>query len=123
MEYKKIIMNGIHECIKSYFVNGCRSSKKSDLLNNMIVKCIMNFFENKNIDKSEYHIHTEYVIPSKNFSGIKKCDVVLVYRDNYHIFPLKFIMSSYIKNRNNYFENLTGEVSHIRWANKDYYNE
>lgn len=33
------------------------------------------------------------------------------------IFPVKFIMTNYSQNKNNYFENLTGELCHLKWAN------
>ncbi len=34
-----------------------------------------------------------------------------------YIFPIKFVMSSYLKNRNNYFENLIGESYCLKQMN------
>jgi hypothetical protein len=114
--YRQIIIQGLTNCLDSYMKNGSRSSKKSDCLNNMFVNCLKLVINNN----KKYTIYTEHILPSKNYSNKKKCDVVLYYDNKpYIVFPLKFIMTNYLKNRNNYFENITGETLHLKWANPD----
>ena len=100
-------------------LNGSRSSKKTDRLNELIkssIQVVINSLENKD----DYTVVFEYNIPSENYSKQKRCDVVVMHKDSpYAVLPLKFIMTSYMKNRNNYYENMTGEVMHLRWANPE----
>jgi hypothetical protein len=37
----------------------------------------------------------------------------------YIIFPVKIIKTNYKQNKNNAWENLTGELQHLRWANEN----
>jgi len=102
-------LNMVKETIKIYFKFGCRSSKKVDFIHEYIKK------ELEKILKSNYCVKLEQNIKSLNSTGKKKCDIVL-YKNNipYIIFPVKCIMTSYYKNANNYYENLTGEVQHLK---------
>jgi hypothetical protein len=62
----------------------------------------------------------EYNVPADNSRGAKKCDIVVLKNSTPHIvFPVKFIMSNYNQNRNNYWENQTGEIMHLVWKNPD----
>ncbi len=112
-------MTGLNECMRLYFENGPRSSKKTDHLNNMIIEYLGVYFSNlHNID--DYSLITEHNLQCANFSEKKKCDIVVCYKNApYIVFPLKFVMTSYLKNRNNYFENITGEVYLLKQANPD----
>ena len=116
---KSIVLTGINECFDLYMLNGSRSSKKTDRLNELIkssIQVVINSLENKD----DYTVVFEYNIPSENYSKQKRCDVVVMHKDSpYAVLPLKFIMTSYMKNRNNYYENMTGEVMHLRWANPE----
>ena len=48
----------------------------------------------------------------------KKCDIVILKNKiPYTIFPVKVIMTNYKQNKNNSWENLTGELTHIKWCN------
>lgn len=115
----QIIMTGLNECMRLYFENGPRSSKKTDHLNNMIIDYLSVYFSNlHNID--DYSLITEHNLQCANFSEQKKCDIVVCYKNApYIVFPLKFVMTSYLKNRNNYFENITGEVYLLKQSNPD----
>jgi hypothetical protein len=99
-----------------YIIYGARSSKKVDYFHNKIKEIIETIF----IDKNKYIINLEYNIPSYNSSGKKKCDIVIL-KNNipYIIFPIKLIMSNYKQNKNNSWENLTGELQHIKWMNNN----
>lgn len=53
-----------------------------------------------------------------NSSGYKKCDIVILKNNKpYIIFPVKIIKSNYKQNKNNSWENLTGEIMQLLWAN------
>lgn len=62
----------------------------------------------------------EYNVLSCNSANKKKCDIV-IFKNNkpYIIFPVKIIMTNYKQNKNNAWENLTGEVTHLKWSNPD----
>lgn len=115
----QIFQNGIKETIDTYMAHGPRSSKKTDRLNQTIIDIITRVLDDKGC-REKYEIRCECNVKSLNQSGKKSCDIV-VFKDSvpYIVLPLKFIMSSYQKNANNYWENLTGEVTHLMWANED----
>jgi len=123
---RQILREGLSRMFSAYFQHGPRSSKKTDILNELVVnsiECVIresNAVESGDIEKPIYEIKMECDIPSDNFSKKKRCDVV-VFKNGvlFMAFPLKFIMTSYSKNKNNYYENITGEVLHLRWANPD----
>lgn len=68
----------------------------------------------------KYDIRLEYNVPSLNSTKQKKCDIVVI-KNNvpYIIFPIKVIMTNFKQNKNNSWENLTGEITHIKWVNPD----
>lgn len=103
----------IKECLDLYIKHGARSSKKTDHLHNFLKNEIKKILPSDN-----YNIKIEDVIKSINFSNKKKCDII-IYKDNNPIIilPIKMIMSNYFQNRNNYWESLTGEIIHLKWAN------
>jgi hypothetical protein len=101
-----------------YNTHGCRSSKKVDEMHHYI-KEQLEIIIHKNNNGEKYKVKLEKNVPSINSSGKKKCDIVVYKNDNpYIVFPLKFMMSNYKQNRNNSWENLTGEIAHLNWANK-----
>ena len=96
-----------------YLEKGARSSLKVDFLHNQL-KSIL---ENDICHDRNWSVALEQNIPSINASGRKKCDIV-VYDEHKKpavIFPVKFIMSNYAQNKNNSWENLTGECCHLKW--------
>ena len=117
MKFSSYIANAL----KEYFEHGSRSSKKVDVLHKHIKEeidaCI------QQVDKaSTYSCVLEYNVSSVNASGKKRSDIVVLKNGIPHIvFPVKFIMTNYKQNKNNSWENLTGELSHLKWANPDLY--
>ena len=104
----------IRDTFAIYLEKGARSSLKVDFLHKQIKNVLEN--ELRKCD-SNYTVKLEQQISSINASGKKKCDIVL-YDDNNHpvtVFPVKFIMSNYNQNKNNSWENLTGECCHLKW--------
>ena len=113
---KQKMIEVYHETCNKYFEYGARSSKKVDYFHYEIKKLIeINFTKEK-----EFSIKMEYYLKSCNSTGKKKCDIVVLYNDKpYIIFPVKIIMTNYKQNKNNSWENLTGEITHLKWANEN----
>lgn len=107
-----------------YRQHGARSSKKTDNFHNGIKEMIENAIDeiknkNKNLQNT-YTVKTEYDVSSTNASGKKRCDIVIFKNDEPFIaLPVKVPMTTFKKNKNNSWENLSGELMHIKWANPD----
>ena len=95
-----------------YMQHGPRSSKKVDFFH----QTIKDELEKILAEKKNYSVKLECNIPACNSSGKKKCDIV-VFKNGYPyiIFPVKIIMSNYKQNKNNSWENLSGELQHLKW--------
>lgn len=106
-------MNGTYG---EYFKHGPRSSKKVNYCHSKL-KCMLEpYFPRRN----GFDIKLEHNVKACNRSGKKKCDIVVLKNNKpYIIFPVKIIMTNYKQNANNYWENLTGEMTHIKWKNPD----
>lgn len=114
-EEKKFIQI-LNESYEKYFKYGPRSSKKVDHFHQKIVEILETKF---NVNDG-YKIKLEYNIKSFNSSGKKKCDIVILKNEKpYIIIPVKLVMTNYKQNKNNSWENLTGELSHLKWHNPD----
>jgi len=102
----------VRETFSIYLEHGGRSKKKTDFLHTWLAEDIQASL----IDGGEVKI--EQKVPSINASGTKNCDIV-AYRNGQviGIFPVKFIMTNYKQNKNNSWENLTGEIMHLKWGN------
>ncbi len=112
---KEQIIEIIHNTYEIYFTYGATSSKKVDYFHNYIKQQLeVIFVDNK------YNVLLERNVKSTNSTGKKKCDIV-VYKNNepYIVFPVKLIMTNYQQNKNNSWENLTGELTHLKWANEN----
>lgn len=111
----KLLVYHLYNTYKLYFKHGARSSKKVDYFHNFIKEQLETIFSDK-----KYTIKLEQSVKSINSSGKKRCDIV-VFKNNkpYIIFPVKLCMSNYKQNKNNGWENLTGELMHLKWANND----
>jgi len=96
-----------------------RSNEKVKYLQDGIMNIMKNTLKKLLLD-SVYQVKTEQNIKSINDTGEKKCDIIIYWgHEPVAIFPVKFIMSNYSQNKNNYFENLTGELYHLKWANPE----
>tara|TARA_Y100000389_G_C17441360_1_gene508753 strand:+ start:198 stop:857 length:660 start_codon:yes stop_codon:yes gene_type:complete len=104
----------LNDVFDTYLIHGSRSSKKVDKLHNYIKSEIEKSLSN------EYKVLLEQNVKSCNINNRKKCDIV-IYKNKelYAILPVKFIMTSYMKNKNNSWENLTGEITHLKWCNEN----
>ena len=110
----KEFITKLYETYTLYIENGARSSKKVDFFHAFIKDKLDNVFNGN----TKYSVQLEKNIPSMTASGFKKCDVV-VYKETepYIVFPVKLVMTNYKQNKNNSWENLTGEVIHLKMAN------
>lgn len=110
----KEFITKLYETYRLYMENGSRSSKKVDYFHSFIKTKLENVFN----DNTKYTIELEENIPSVTASGFKKCDVVVFKeKEPYIVFPVKLVMTNYKQNKNNSWENLTGEVMHLKMAN------
>ena len=98
-------INDFQKSFELYFEYSTRSNKSISFIQEKIGQTLL-----KILDNPVFCIKYEHVLPCLNFSGKKKCDIVL-FKENKEIaiFPLKFIKTNFIQNRNNYLENLVGE--------------
>ena len=104
----------INETFNIYFKHGARRANKVNYFHKEIQNILKIYFPIAN----GFEVKLEQKVTSCNSSGKKQCDIV-VFKDNteYIILPVKIIMTSYKKNKNNFWENLTGEVTHLKWRN------
>tara|TARA_B100000900_G_scaffold114123_1_gene95657 strand:+ start:3000 stop:3794 length:795 start_codon:yes stop_codon:yes gene_type:complete len=104
-------LNMINKTNEIYIKTGSnsRSSKKVNNIHQWIEDKI------KPLLPDNMYIKQEQKVPSNTKSYKKKCDIV-VYKDDipYIIFPVKYIMTTYIKNSNNLWENLQGELMSLK---------
>lgn len=117
LEDSTLFMDKIKETYDLYIKNGTRSNSNVNYFHNYIKDELLKLI----LEKSEYYsIELEYNVKSTNSSGSKKCDIVIL-KNNipYIVFPVKIIKSNYKQNKNNFWENLTGELQHLMWANEN----
>jgi hypothetical protein len=102
----------LYQCFYEYINSGARSSKKVNILHNFIKN------ELEALLPKIFTVKLEQNIKSMNASGKKRCDII-IYKDKKEIviIPVKFMMSNFNQNKNNAWENLTGEIMHLLWAN------
>ncbi len=103
----------IKDTFYKYLCSGARSNQKTLVLHTGL----------KNLIQAQlpgYNVEIEKNVKSINSSGKKNCDIV-AYKDGVPsiIFPVKNIMTNYYQNKNNSWENLTGEIVHLKEANKN----
>lgn len=114
MNEKDKFLKIITDSLELYHKYGARSSKKTDKVH-YFFKNVMEQYLPKN-----HKIELEKRIKCSNHSGFKRCDIVL-YKNNIPciIFPVKVIMSNFYQNKNNYYENLLGDITSIIHCNPD----
>ena len=105
----------ITETLNLYIKDGPRSNSNVNHLHNYFKKILFKSLQNN----QAYSVELECKVESKNSSKFKRCDIVILKNnDPYIVFPVKFIKSNYKQNKNNLWENLTGELQHLMWANE-----
>ena len=113
---EKYILQILNKTYNIYLQHGSRSSKKVDYFHSKISNYLYEILPKE----KNYDIKVELNVPSSNSTHKKKCDIVITKNEKpYIIFPIKIVMSNYKQNRNNYWENLTGEITHIKWSNEN----
>lgn len=108
-----IFIQNMNKVYELYIKYGTRSNKNINYFHNYIKTELEKIF---NSDK--YKVLLEYKVKSVNSSGNKICDIVILENEiPFIIFPVKIIKSNYKQNKNNSWENLTGEIIQLIWAN------
>ena len=114
-------LNKIKESFYEYLNTSSRSNKKLKILHGAIAKDINDRLENKyEISSLGYNSGEESGVLGRYMP--KKVDIAIG-KDNKikGSIGLKFIMSNYSQNSNNYFENMLGETANIRMNGKPYF--
>lgn len=111
------LLQCLRECMGLCFIHGTRSAKIVDHLHTHIKHAI-----EQSLDPTTHRVKLEVLIPSINASGHKRCDIVVesFAEDTWTprvVCPVKFIRGNYSQNKNNGWENMTGEVMQLHWAN------
>lgn len=124
--HKKI--DDLLEEIKKSFIfvseteNGNRSSIKVDSLHNVVANHLQSLLGEEYIVRTKLKTGKEETLGGRYYN--KKTDIVVERaKDGKHLagIGLKSILSSYGKNKNNYFENMLGETANIRSNNIPYF--
>lgn len=112
---KKQFMEVMKNIYDIYIEHGARSNKNVNYFHNYIKSELEKIFI-----QPDYSVVLEYDVASTNSSKKKRCDIVVLKMNSpYIIFPVKIIKTNYKQNKNNAWENLTGELQHLRWANEN----
>jgi len=115
MKDKKQFMEVMKNIYDIYIEHGARSNKNVNYFHNYIKSELEKIFI-----QPDYSVVLEYDVASTNSSKKKRCDIVVLKMNTpYIIFPVKIIKTNYKQNKNNAWENLTGELQHLRWANEN----
>jgi hypothetical protein len=115
MKDKKQFMEVMKNVYDIYIEHGARSNKNVNYFHNYIKSELEKIFI-----QPDYSVVLEYDVASTNSSKKKRCDIVVLKMSSpYIIFPVKIIKTNYKQNKNNAWENLTGELQHLRWANEN----
>jgi hypothetical protein len=102
--------NALKEAIKEYYNMGPRSNRKLIPLHGTINEIIR-----KELKTYECHSLPAKEIKVKGRYYDKNVDVCIKKEDRvYGVVSVKFIMSNYSQNANNYFENLVGELYNLK---------
>jgi hypothetical protein len=105
----------LNETYQLYIEHGARSNKNVNHFHNFIKNQLLEIF-----NEPDYKVVLEYNVESINSTYKKKCDIVVLKNNKpYIIFPVKIIKTNYKQNKNNAWENLTGELQQLKWANPD----
>ncbi|MEM3786413.1 MAG: hypothetical protein QXZ59_03435 [Nitrososphaeria archaeon] len=124
---EEAFLNAIKDAFFAYSNSGPRSNAKLKVLHGFIANDIKLLLENCNpklnfevISLNSNDDGTEEQVEGRYYP--KKIDIVI--KINNEIIAgigLKFIMSNYYQNANNYFENMLGETANIRSINLKYF--
>lgn len=112
----------LKESFISYLQNGARSNEKLKILHGAIAKDIISRIDDNNYSISSlgYKEGKEAKISGRYVD--KAVDITVKFNSNPVAgFAVKYVMSNYSQNSNNYFENMLGETANIRTADIPYF--
>lgn len=113
----------LKESFIRFLQTNARSNEKLKILHSYIAKSLCNL-----LGKEEYSFYSlgfgdekEALIKGRYLD--KKVDITVRDKQNRNVcgIAVKFVMSNYSQNSNNYFENMLGETSNIRCNNVPYF--
>jgi carbonic anhydrase len=120
MDNKKFL-EMIESAFKKYLETSARSNEKLKILHGAIADDLQtNLGKGFSIQSLGFEHGKETEIAGRYLP--KKVDIVISKgKDILCGVAVKFVMSNYKQNSNNYFENMLGETANIRTANKGYF--
>lgn len=113
-------LNVLKQSFLTYLQTHARSNEKLKVLHGQIAQDIDNKIKDKNTDKENYTVSSlgfgdgkEEKIQGRYFD--KKVDISIKKNNEVKVsIGIKYVMSNYNQNINNYFENMLGETANIR---------
>lgn len=120
-------LNVLKQSFLTYLRTHARSNEKLKVLHGHIAQDIDNKIKNKNTDKTVYTVSALGFNNSKEekIQGryIEKMVDITIKNNHQSIagIAVKYVMSNYFQNSNNYFENMLGETANIRCHKKQYF--
>jgi len=111
----------IEKAFKAYLKTGARSNQKLKVLHGAIASDLANTLgKSFSVHSLGYNDGKETEIAGRYLS--KRVDIVVSSQtQTVGGIAVKFVMSNYKQNSNNYFENMLGETANIRTTNKGYF--
>lgn len=118
----KKFLEALENSFQVYLKTGARSNKKLEVLHSFIAKSLME------------KLNDEFVVSSLGVGDGKEKDIrgrymdkkvdIVISRNNKLIagIAVKFVMSNYSQNSNNYFENMLGETANLRTNKIPYFH-
>ncbi|MBR1375245.1 MAG: hypothetical protein IJ566_04085 [Cardiobacteriaceae bacterium] len=120
-------LNVLKQSFLTYLQTHARSNEKLKVLHGRVAQDIDNKIKDKNTDKANYTVSALGFNNGKEekIQGryIEKMVDITIKNNNHSIagIAVKYVMSNYFQNSNNYFENMLGETANIRCNQKLYF--
>ncbi|MBP3221114.1 MAG: hypothetical protein J6M43_03615 [Neisseriaceae bacterium] len=120
-------LNVLKQSFLTYLQTHARSNEKLKVLHGYVAQHIDNKIKDKNTDKTVYTVSALGFNSSKEekIQGryIEKMVDITIKNNHQPIagIAVKYVMSNYFQNSNNYFENMLGETANIRSAKQKYF--
>ena len=112
----------LKESFVMYLKTGARSNEKLKVLHGAIAKDIFNRLGDKKYSIASLGFENGKEVKIKGRYIDKAVDITVCYdKEPIAGFAVKYVMSNYSQNSNNYFENMLGETANIRTANIPYF--
>ena len=112
----------IKTSFQKYLTTNARSNEKLKILHAKIASDLQDLLGKEYIIKSlGFGEGKEYIIPGRYIEKVVDITISKIGGEIVGGIAVKFVMSNYAQNSNNYFENMLGETANIRCVNIPYF--